>query len=105
MPEMRVSLQLNLGNCLCLSLAARVFRTRIGLCYIRHVSEQTASRTRSTGLRLMQCYCRTMKAVALLLLVAALAAVEAAPPGDVCRVLLEICCTRAYLFSPFLREH
>ena len=48
---------------------------------------------------------RTMKTVALLLLVAALAAVEAAPPGDVCRVLLEICCTRAYLFSAFLQEH
>ena len=104
MPEMRVSLQLQYGllsvhlaRCSSLQIQNRVV-------YIRHVSEQMASRTRSTGLRII-CYCRTMKAVALLLLAAALAAVEAAPPGDVCRVLLEICCTRPYLFSAFLQEH
>jgi hypothetical protein len=104
-PEMRVSLQLDFGLLFVSVARCSSLQTQDRVVYIRRVSEQTASRTRSTGLRLMQCYCRTMKALALLLLVAALAAVEAAPPGDVCRVLLEICCTRAYLFSPFLREH
>jgi hypothetical protein len=46
-----------------------------------------------------------MKLFALLLLVAAFAAVEAAAPGDVCTVLLEIRWTLASFFSVCLGQH
>lgn len=104
MPKMRPSLQFQFGPLSVHLARCSSLQNQNRVVYIRHASEQMASRTRSTALRII-CYCRTMKTVALLLLVAALAAVEAAPPGDVCRVLLEICCTRAYLFSAFLQEH